>query len=99
MKLTEEQLRIKALTLIREVATTTPEPIHVIGVPTDGHPNPALGDLTETKCDLYGVPVFSTRLNELIKEYTTLIHNPSILCCPPCMKKVLSRPNAIAYHV
>jgi len=99
MKQTDKQLRVKAMALIHHVASTTPEAIRVVGMPIEGHPNPAPGDLTETKCDLCGIPVFSTRLNELIRYYTTLIHNPSVLCCPPCMKKELSRPNAVAYHV
>jgi len=98
-KLSEKELRLKAIALIHEVAITTPEPIRLIGVATDGHPNPAPGDLTETKCDMCGCAVFSTRLNQLILEYTTLIRNPSILCCPPCMKKELAKPNATAYHV
>lgn len=99
MKQTEEQLRAKAIKLIREVAFITPESIRVIGVPIDNNPNPAPGDLIETKCDLCGCAVLSTQLNELIRYYTTLINNPSILCCPPCMKKELSKPNAVAYHI
>lgn len=99
MKLTEEQLKLKAIALIHEAALTTPEPIRLFGVSIDGRPNPAPGDLVETKCELCGEPVFSTRLNELIRHYTTLIHNPAIICCPPCMQKELSNPNATAYHV
>jgi hypothetical protein len=99
MKLTEEQLRLKAIALIQEAAFTTPEPIHVIGVPINGRPNPAPGDLTETKCDYCGLAIFSTRLNEIMREYTTLIHNPAKICCPTCMKKILDKPDSIAYHV
>lgn len=51
---------------------TTPEPIRLIGVATGGRRNPAPGDLTETKCDLCGTPVFSTHLNQLILEYTNI---------------------------
>jgi hypothetical protein len=99
MKMTEEEIRIKAIKLIRQTMEITPRPLFVMGVATEGKPNPAPGDLTERTCDLCGEPVFNTRLNELIRIYTIGLNNPSILCCPPCMERQMSQPDAITYHV
>jgi hypothetical protein len=99
MKLTEAEIRIKAIKLIRATMEITPKPLLVMGILTEGKPNPAPGDLTERTCDLCGVAIFNTRLNELIKIYTVGLDNPSILCCPRCMERELSAPNSIAYHV